>query len=97
MVLWLCVGPRSQLQTLFALDVLPSVLQLINRKDGSPFMSDEESGALEIAKILGIAFHNQQRMGPTNPRKPKLLDQVELSRPSLPRPAARDEFGAIVG
>ena len=38
------------------------VLQLMNRKDGSLFNRDDQFSAQEIAKILGIAFRNQERM-----------------------------------
>ena len=43
-------------------DEILGVLQLINRKQGDVFTSEEELGAEEIAKVLGIAIRNQLRM-----------------------------------
>ncbi len=40
---------------------LLGVLQLINKKDGDRFTKDDESSALYIAKVLGIAFFKNQR------------------------------------
>ena len=48
-------------------DQVLGVLQLINRKDGSLFTKDDESSALEITKILAIAFRNQLRMAECDP------------------------------
>jgi len=40
---------------------LLGVLQLINKRHGPQFTSQDEDGAEEIARILGIAFYNQHR------------------------------------
>src|SRR5579872_2311611 len=40
---------------------LLGVLQLINKRHGTVFTSQDEDGAEEIARILGIAFYNQHR------------------------------------
>ena len=45
------------------------VLQLINKKDGENFSSEDEASAQEITKILGIAFQNQQRLARRRPTK----------------------------
>jgi len=44
-------------------DNLLGVVQIINQKDGFMFTEEETSFLEEIAYVLGIAFHNQQRMG----------------------------------
>jgi type II secretory ATPase GspE/PulE/Tfp pilus assembly ATPase PilB-like protein len=41
---------------------LLGVLQLINKKDGGAFTKVDEKTGIEIARVLGIAFHNQSRM-----------------------------------
>jgi type II secretory ATPase GspE/PulE/Tfp pilus assembly ATPase PilB-like protein len=40
---------------------LLGVVQLINKRHGVAFTSQDEEGAEEIARILGIAFYNQHR------------------------------------
>ncbi|MDA2937838.1 GspE/PulE family protein [Acidobacteria bacterium AH-259-A15] len=45
------------------------VLQLINRKEENNFTHEDENSAQEIAKILGIAFQNQQRLARRHPTK----------------------------
>src|SRR5204862_6166666 len=40
---------------------LLGVLQLINKRHGVAFTGQDEDGAEEIARILGIAFYNQHR------------------------------------
>src|ERR1043166_802209 len=40
---------------------LLGVLQLINKRHGTIFTAQDEDGAEEIARILGIAFYNQHR------------------------------------
>src|SRR5213595_313764 len=40
---------------------LLGVVQLINKRHGVAFTSQDEDGAEEIARILGIAFYNQHR------------------------------------
>ena len=42
---------------------LLGAIQLINKKNGSPFTSENEESVAEMAKILGIAFYNQIKMG----------------------------------
>ncbi len=44
-------------------DNLMGVIQVINQKDKFKFTEEETSFLEEIAYVLGIAFHNQQRMG----------------------------------
>jgi len=48
---------------------LLGVIQLINRKDGSSFMSIDEQAVEELAKILGIALYNQKRMAKSRSTK----------------------------
>src|SRR5215471_15744761 len=53
---------------------LLGVLQLINKRGGSPFSPKDEEAADELAKILGIAFYNQHRAARSNkPSKYGLL------------------------
>ena len=62
------------------------VIQLINRKDGSPFTRDDEMSAQEISKILGIAIQNQQRLASRRPTRfdylirQSLITQAELEK-----------------
>jgi type II secretory ATPase GspE/PulE/Tfp pilus assembly ATPase PilB-like protein len=41
---------------------LLGVVQLINKRNGAAFTAQDEDGAEEIARILGIAFYNQHRV-----------------------------------
>ena len=41
---------------------LLGVIQLINKRHGTIFTAQDEDGAEEIARILGIAFYNQHRV-----------------------------------
>ena len=41
---------------------LLGVVQLINKRHGTVFTAQDEDGAEEIARILGIAFYNQHRV-----------------------------------
>jgi len=41
---------------------LLGVIQLINKKDGSHFTLEDQSSAIEIAKVLGLAFFNNQKL-----------------------------------
>ncbi|MEE8161500.1 MAG: GAF domain-containing protein, partial [Acidobacteriota bacterium] len=60
------------------------VLQLINRKDDTPFTRNDEMSAQEIAKILGIAIQNQQRLTRRRPTKfDYLIRQNRLTQPEL--------------
>ncbi len=45
---------------------LLGVLQLINKRGGTPFSPRDEDAAEELAKILGIAFYNQHRAARSN-------------------------------
>ncbi len=38
------------------------VLQLINKKDGTAFTLEDQNSAVEMAKVLGIAFFNQNKL-----------------------------------
>jgi len=40
---------------------LLGVIQLINKKKGSPFSASDETSVLDIAKVLGIAFYKNQK------------------------------------
>ena len=53
---------------------LLGVLQLINRRHGPVFTSQDEDTAEEIARILGIAFYNQHRA--TRQTKPSRFGQL---------------------
>lgn len=41
---------------------LLGVIQLLNKKDGSHFTPEDQSSVMEIAKILGLAFFNNQKI-----------------------------------
>jgi type II secretory ATPase GspE/PulE/Tfp pilus assembly ATPase PilB-like protein len=64
---------------------LLGVLQLINKRGGSPFSPKDDEAAEELAKILGIAFYNQHRAARTN--KPSkyglLIDKGLISEKDL--------------
>ncbi|MCG6924735.1 MAG: GspE/PulE family protein [Acidobacteria bacterium] len=45
---------------------LLGVLQLINKRGGTPFTARDEEAAEELARILGIAFYNQHRAARSN-------------------------------
>jgi type II secretory ATPase GspE/PulE/Tfp pilus assembly ATPase PilB-like protein len=64
---------------------LLGVVQLINKRHGSAFTAQDEDGAEEIARILGIAFYNQHRV--TRQTKPSrfgvLIDKGVLSEKDL--------------
>ena len=60
------------------------VLQLINRKDDTPFTQNDEMSAQEIAKILGIAIQHQQSLTKRRPTKfDYLIRQNVLAQPEL--------------
>ena len=64
---------------------LLGVVQLINKRPGVSFSAQDEDGAEEIARILGIAFYNQHRV--TRQTKPSkfglLIDKGVLSEKDL--------------
>ncbi len=41
---------------------LLGVIQLMNKKDGSHFTLEDQSSVMEIAKVLGLAFFNNQKI-----------------------------------
>ncbi len=41
---------------------LLGVIQLVNKKSGDRFTSEDESAILEISKVLGVAFFNNQKL-----------------------------------
>ncbi len=51
---------------------LLGVIQLINKKDGSHFTLEDQSSVMEIAKVLGLAFFNNQRV--VSKKKPTKYD-----------------------
>jgi type II secretory ATPase GspE/PulE/Tfp pilus assembly ATPase PilB-like protein len=64
---------------------LLGVLQLINRRRGTAFTQQDQEGAEEIARILGIAFYNQHRaQRPLRPSKfGGLVDRGIISEKAL--------------
>jgi len=56
---------------------LLGVLQLINKRDGRYFSSDDENSAQEIAKVLGIAFFNNQKLA--QKRRPTKFDYLIIN------------------
>ena len=53
---------------------LLGVIQLINKKDGSHFSLEDQSSVMEIAKVLGLAFFNNQKI--IQKKKPTKFDQL---------------------
>lgn len=53
---------------------LLGVIQLINKKDGQHFSMDDQASVQEIAKVLGIAFFNNQKA--VAKRKPTKFDYL---------------------
>ena len=53
---------------------LLGVIQLINKKGGKQFTHEDQSSAQEIAKVLGIAFFNNQKA--TQKRRPTKFDYL---------------------
>lgn len=47
------------------------VLQLINKKGGDRFSDEDRNSAVEMAKVLGIAFFNQKKMAQKKPKRTK--------------------------
>jgi len=68
---------------------LMGVIQLINKRHGTAFTSQDEDGAEEIGRILGIAFYNQhkvQRQGKPS-RFGGLVDKGLISEKDLDQAA----------
>ncbi|MFC1869003.1 ATPase, T2SS/T4P/T4SS family [Thermodesulfobacteriota bacterium] len=53
---------------------LLGVIQLINKKDGSHFSLEDQSSVMEIAKVLGLAFFNNQKA--VSKKKPTKYDSL---------------------
>ncbi len=53
---------------------LLGVIQLINKKDGSHFTLEDQSSVMEIAKVLGLAFFNNQKV--LRKKKPTKFDYL---------------------
>ncbi|MFC1819498.1 ATPase, T2SS/T4P/T4SS family [Thermodesulfobacteriota bacterium] len=53
---------------------LLGVIQLINKKDGRHFSLEDQSSVMEIAKVLGLAFFNNQKV--VRKRKPTKYDHL---------------------
>ena len=62
------------------------VLQLINKKSGDRFSDEDCNSAVEMAKVLGIAFFNQKKMAQKKPKRTKfdyLIDNNIISQKEL--------------
>ena len=53
---------------------LMGVIQLINKKNGATFSTDDQATVQEISKVLGIAFFNNQKAG--QKRRPTKFDYL---------------------
>jgi GAF domain-containing protein len=53
------------------------VLQLINKKNGEQFTPEDQESAVEMAKVLGIAFYNQQKLTQTGNKRTKFDYLIE--------------------
>ncbi len=58
--------------------VLSGVIQLINKKGGDHFTREDEQKVLEIARTLGVAFHNQHQLARSRPTRFDLLVSARL-------------------
>jgi type II secretory ATPase GspE/PulE/Tfp pilus assembly ATPase PilB-like protein len=47
------------------------VLQLINKQNGNRFTLDDQNSAVEMAKVLGIAFFNHKKLSQTRTKRTK--------------------------
>ncbi len=62
------------------------VLQLINKKGGDRFSLEDQSSAVEMAKVLGIAFFNQKKMAQQRTKRTKfdyLIDNNIITESEL--------------
>jgi len=81
---------------------LLGVIQVINRKDGTPFTKRDEAAVRELAKTLGIAIYNQKRMAKARPGKfdylveNGLLTQKELDKAILTARQAKQDVESIL-
>jgi type II secretory ATPase GspE/PulE/Tfp pilus assembly ATPase PilB-like protein len=68
---------------------LMGVIQLINKRHGTAFTAQDEDGAEEIARILGIAFYNQHKVQRTSrpSRFGGLVDKGIISEKDLDQAA----------
>lgn len=79
---------------------LIGVLQLINKKNGERFTLDDQNSAIEMAKVLGIAFFNQKKLTQKAKKKTRfdyllnnsLITQKELEQAII---MARDQKTSI--
>ena len=64
------------------------VLQLMNKKSGDKFTLEDQESAVEMAKVLGIAFYNQMKLSQTEKKRTKfdyliknnIITEKELER-----------------
>lgn len=64
------------------------VLQLVNKKNGDQFTLEDQTSAVEMANVLGIAFYNQKKLTQTSKKRTRfdylinnnLLTQKELDQ-----------------
>jgi type II secretory ATPase GspE/PulE/Tfp pilus assembly ATPase PilB-like protein len=74
---------------------LMGVLQLLNKKSGSRFTRKDEESVAEIAKALGIAFFNLQKISKKNPTKFDLLvSNSRITQNELDNAIAESRKGA---
>jgi type II secretory ATPase GspE/PulE/Tfp pilus assembly ATPase PilB-like protein len=67
------------------------VLQLINKKNGNHFTLEDQSCAAEMAKILGIAFYNQNKLAKQKAKQTKfnyLVKNLVITEKELERAVA---------
>jgi len=56
---------------------LQGVIQLINKRGGNPFSPEDQSSALDIAKVLGVAFFKNRKVA--EKAKPTRFDSLVLN------------------
>ena len=83
-------------------NMLAGVMQLINKRGGDRFTRYDEERVTDIAKTIGIAFHNQYQLARKKPTKfdyllsSGLITQVELDQAVAEARERRREIEAIL-
>jgi len=83
-------------------NMLAGVMQLINKRGGDRFTRYDEARVTDIAKTIGIAFHNQYQLARKKPTKfdyllsSGLITQVELDQAVAEARERRREIEAIL-
>jgi len=83
-------------------NLLTGVMQLINKKSGNRFTKNDQERVTDIAKTIGIAFHNQYQLARKKPTKfdylvsSALITKVELDQAVAEARDRRREIEALL-